>query len=231
VKKKKKITGKGTIHVDDITNDYKWKISVKMDNETNVNRVFKLEVQNNVGPLLDKVIYPILTEMEGATPIQEEVGKSEVITEAKPVKTDSRPSSPFIPHSKNFVQKVIFDISPNILYESLLDENHVCGFTGCQAKIENRINGEFILLDGLIQGIQLELVPQKKIVQKWRFNSWPSSHYSHVTLELEEDGTGTKLTLTHKDIPLSDFDNTKGTWESHFWQKMRLFGWNCEILI
>jgi len=228
----KKITGKGTIHVDDISNESKWKISVKMENETNANRVLKQEVQNNVGPLLDNVINPILAEMEGNTPVQEEVGKSQVITEAKPVRTDSRPVSPTVaPHHKYFVQKLIFDISPNTLYESLLNENYVCGFTGCQAKIENRINGEFNLLDGLIQGIQLELVPQKKIVQKWRFNSWPSSHYSHVTLELEEDGTGTMLTLTHKDIPLSDFDNTKGTWESHFWQKMRLFGYNYEILV
>ncbi|MGZ5502718.1 MAG: SRPBCC domain-containing protein [Halobacteriota archaeon] len=44
---------------------------------------------------------------------------------------------------------------------------------------------EFSSFDGWASGTTLELIPDKKIMQKWRAAEWPEGHYSTVTFELQ----------------------------------------------
>ena len=43
--------------------------------------------------------------------------------------------------------------------------------------------------------------PNKKIVQKWRFKTWPEGHHSTVTIELSDEGDSTELSLKQNGIP------------------------------
>lgn len=44
----------------------------------------------------------------------------------------------------------------------------------------------FELFGGNIHGKFEELIPNKKIVQSWRYNQWPSGHYSNVVIEFDD---------------------------------------------
>jgi len=243
------VTGKGYITVEDIANNEdKWKWTVKLENETPANRSIKEEVQNNVGKILDNIINNVLEDMKGNNPIQYQ--EKEKSTSTKP---EVQPTQPVAPKSKvqdqpsttttkeekkapskistkTFTQKLTFEVPPQLLYETLLDQNRVSAFTGGSSKVENKVGGEFFLFEGAVQGTQVELVPPKKIVQKWRFKTWPENQYSHVTFSFEDQGDSTLLTLTQKDIPSSDYERTCDGWETFFWQRIRgLFGWSYKL--
>lgn len=237
------IKGKGLIHVDDISNtEDKWKVIVKMEDENQKNRFLKEEMKNKSVEIIDKIVDGVLENMKSQASAQEQIGEGEVITPPKPVlvkstgtatQTDSSSSQKKESslRTKNLKQVISFDIAPNVLYDTLLDQQRVCAFTGGPAKVENRLDGEFILFDGAVQGKQVELGNGKKIVQKWRFNSWPENHFSQLTLDFGDKSGKTLLTLTQQGIPSSDFERTREGWENYFWRRISsLFSWEYKVI-
>jgi len=232
-------TCKGSITVEDIANDEdKWKWRVILENESVQNRLLRDELQSNVGKVLDTIINNVLEEMKGSNPMQYQETQIPSETQAKPAEPKSRLiETPNIATSqetklstKSFTQKISFEVPPHLLYETLMDQNRVSAFTGGSSKVENKVGGEFFLFDGAVQGTQVELSPPNKIVQKWRFKTWPENHYSNVIFVLEGDKSTTLLTLTQKGIPASDYDRTVDGWDTFFWQRIRgLFGWSYKI--
>lgn len=234
------ITAKGIVHIDDISNtEEKFKITVKIDEETPKNRFLREEMQSHLSPKIDQLIDSVLDEMKAHASPQEQVGVGEIITPPKPVLLNTIPASTTTSETtvkntklttKKFKQVVTFNVPPNVLYETFIDQQRVCAFTGGPSKVENRVGSEFILFDGAVQGIQEELNQPTKIVQKWRFNSWPEKHYSHVTLTFEPSSDSTVLTLTQTDVPASDYERTRDGWEVFFWRRIKsLFGWEYKI--
>ena len=61
------------------------------------------------------------------------------------------------------------------MYEILMDDRRISAFTGSSAQMERKNGGQFSLFGGQIVGTNIELVPNQKIVQQWRFQSWPAS--------------------------------------------------------
>jgi activator of HSP90 ATPase len=74
-------------------------------------------------------------------------------------------------------------------------------FTGGKAQISRKVGGKFSAFDGYSEGTNLELVPDKKIVQTWRASDWPEGHYSKVDFSLKEIPGGTRLTFTQTGVP------------------------------
>jgi activator of HSP90 ATPase len=71
-------------------------------------------------------------------------------------------------------------------------------------------------------------VANKKIVQKWRYKTWPEAHHSIVTILLTDKGDSTELRLTQKGIPSSEIETTKEGWQRHFWEAIkRTFGFGA----
>jgi uncharacterized protein YndB with AHSA1/START domain len=66
------------------------------------------------------------------------------------------------------------------LYNALTDAKRVKAFTQSDASISAEPGRDFTMFGGSIEGRQVELVPGKRIVQDWRFNTWPEGHYSKV---------------------------------------------------
>ena len=81
-------------------------------------------------------------------------------------------------------QTATIKASPHAVYEILMDEKQHAAFTGGKAKISRVIGGKFSIYNGDIEGVNIELVPDKKIVQTWRYSDWPKGHYSRVTFLL-----------------------------------------------
>ena len=95
-------------------------------------------------------------------------------------------------------------------------------FTGAPAKISTKVGGKFTAYGGELEGENLELKPNKKIVQSWRSKSWPAGHYSRVTYSLANAGKGkTRLTFTHSNIHPSDYAGVKKGWVSFYWEPLK----------
>ena len=97
-------------------------------------------------------------------------------------------------------------------------------WTGATAVMEPVAGTEFSLWDGEIAGINLEIEPDKKIVQEWYFEDeegMPAEHKSIVTITLNEQGSSTDVELLHINIPDEAFDNISEGWESDYFGSLQ----------
>ena len=71
-------------------------------------------------------------------------------------------------------------------------------------------------------------MPDRKIVMRWRFKSWPAGHHSNVTLELEQKQDGTELRLRQTEIPENSYEQTQDGWQSYYWKSIKqTFGYGA----
>jgi activator of HSP90 ATPase len=98
--------------------------------------------------------------------------------------------------TKKIKQTVTFKSPPSEIYELLMESEKHSIITGAEAKISRKVGGKISAYEGYITGKNVELVEDKKIVQKWRASDWPDGHYSEVTFELKKIKSGTKLIFT-----------------------------------
>ncbi len=66
-----------------------------------------------------------------------------------------------------------FKATASDVYMSLVDTQRVSVWTGERAEIVAEAGKPFRLMGGHISGEIVELVPNKRIVQKWRLKQWP----------------------------------------------------------
>ncbi len=123
--------------------------------------------------------------------------------------------------SKAIKQTVTFKTVPHAVYEALMDEKKHAAFTGGKAKISRKIGGKFTIYGGDIEGKNLELEPDQKIVQSWRYSDWPEGHYSRATFSLEATEKGTRLTFTQTDVPDDKYEDIKQGWKDYYWGPMK----------
>ena len=71
-------------------------------------------------------------------------------------------------------------------YDAMTRIEMVTAFTRSRAKLDPVKGGKFELFQGNISGTFVELDPNRKIVQRWRYKQWPSGHYSVVTMDIDE---------------------------------------------
>jgi len=122
--------------------------------------------------------------------------------------------------SKTIHQEVTLKASPRQIYETLLDGKQFAAFTGAPATIDNTVGGAISGFGGMITGINVELVPNQRLVQAWRAGNWGDGVYSIVRFELKADGGGTKLTLDHSGVPEGDEDHLDGGWHKMYWEPL-----------
>ena len=77
----------------------------------------------------------------------------------------------------------------------------VTAFTRNEVKLKVEKGGKFELFGGNILGEFQELDPPTKIVQSWRFKTWPQNHFSTVTITLNQREDETTLELKQTGIP------------------------------
>lgn len=124
-------------------------------------------------------------------------------------------------NTKTIRQSLKFRASPHDIYETLMDSEKHSLLTGDTAEISREINGRFTAFGGYSQGVNLELVPDKKIVLTWRAGDWPEGHYSEVAFLLKETGNGTEVEFTQSGVPEEQYDDIYQGWYDYYWQPMK----------
>jgi activator of HSP90 ATPase len=122
---------------------------------------------------------------------------------------------------KTIRQSVTLKASPHEVYEALMDSRKHARFTGSKARISRKVGGKFTAYDGYIEGVNLNLVPDKKIIQSWRGSDWPKGHYSRATFSLKKVKNGTSLSFTQSRVPDQYYDDISQGWRDYYWKPMK----------
>ena len=77
--------------------------------------------------------------------------------------------------------------------------------------------GKFSYYDGMIEGTNLYLETNKKLLQSWTISDWPKGKNSTVRVNAEASQNGTQLILLQQDIPSHFIKKTDELWNTHFW--------------
>jgi activator of HSP90 ATPase len=122
---------------------------------------------------------------------------------------------------KTIKQSVTIKAGPHEVYEALMDAKKHAAFTGGKASISRKAGGKFSVFDGYASGVNLELVPDTKIVQSWRADDWPEGVYSKATFTFEAVPGGTKLTFTQTGVQEESAADIARGWKDYYWQPMK----------
>jgi activator of HSP90 ATPase len=117
-------------------------------------------------------------------------------------------------------QEIDFKVGPDRLYEALLDAKRFSSFTGDSAEIQRLPGGNFKLFGGRIEGRNIELVSNQRIVQAWREASWSPGIYSLVKFELVARNFGTRVVFDQTGIAEQDWEHLNEGWPIRYWQPL-----------
>ena len=123
---------------------------------------------------------------------------------------------------KTIKQRVKFNAPPGTVYDILADSRKHSSVTGMKAVISDKVGGAFSTSGNEVSGVNVDLVPGRRIVQAWRHRKFPEGIYSMaaVTLTPTPDG-GTDLVLTHRGVPKDLIPETEQAWREHYWSRIK----------
>lgn len=125
---------------------------------------------------------------------------------------------------KTIQQSATFPVSPDRLYRTYLNPREhaaACGWgrAGITAKVGGRME-----LRPHISGKFLLLVPGRLIVQTWRGADWKKSDADSVlVLALRRAGRGSRLEMTHANVPDAHARGIRGGWRSYYWKPWKAY--------
>ncbi len=116
-----------------------------------------------------------------------------------------------------------FNASPERFYQTILNAKRFAEFSGMPATIDPSAGGAVLMFGGLIQGRNIELVPNRRIVQAWRPASWNPGVYSVVHFEFKPAGAGTSLTFDHTGFSSGLYDHLDWGWKNRYWGPLKKY--------
>ncbi|MFT5524456.1 MAG: hypothetical protein ACI9HK_002410 [Pirellulaceae bacterium] len=120
-----------------------------------------------------------------------------------------------------FTVSAIIPASPEAIYEAWLDSDGHTKMTGSPAHATANVGDSFDAWNGYISGKNLQLEPAKHIVQPWRGSSYKDTDAdSQIEVVLEAVDGGTKVTLTHSNVPDDQASHEPG-WATHYFEPMQ----------
>ncbi len=120
-----------------------------------------------------------------------------------------------------FTVTAIISASPSAIYDAWLDSDGHSKMTGSPAHATAVVGDAFSAWDGYISGRNLELDQGKRIVQSWRGSSYKETDEdSQIEVVFEAVDAGTKVVLTHTNVPDDQASHEPG-WLSHYFEPMQ----------
>lgn len=121
-------------------------------------------------------------------------------------------------------QEVTFKASPARVYDALIGSEQFSKVTGgAPTEISKEAGGTFSCFGGMILGRNVELVPNKRIVQAWRVANWEEGVYSIAKFELKEQGSETVLVFDHIGFPEDQGEHLAAGWHENYWKPLEKY--------
>ena len=117
----------------------------------------------------------------------------------------------------------VLNATPARVYAALTDSDQFAKFTGDPATIGSGAGDSFSCFGGMIEGRQVELVPDVRIVQAWRVKNWQPGVYSIVKFELKAHADGTTLAFEHAGFPEEHRPHLHSGWHVKYWEPLKKY--------
>lgn len=142
---------------------------------------------------------------------------------AQQPKMAEQPATPANAMKTSLHQELAFDAPPHRVFHVLVDSKEFAAMTGLDATIDPAAGGAFKTFGGIIEGRNIEIIPDQRLVQAWRPAYWDAGVYSMVHFELKAAGAGTALVLDHTGFPAGDFDHLDPGWHTRYWNPLKKY--------
>ncbi|MDP4219069.1 MAG: SRPBCC family protein [Bacteroidota bacterium] len=123
--------------------------------------------------------------------------------------------------TKTIRQSVTIHAKAHDVFEALMDEKKHAKFTGGPAKISRRVGGKYTAYGDYMGGENLEIIPDKKIVQTWRSTDLPKDLTTKITFNFKEEKGKTKLAFTHSGVPEKQYEEFRKGWIDFYWNPLK----------
>jgi uncharacterized protein YndB with AHSA1/START domain len=121
-------------------------------------------------------------------------------------------------------QEVVFDAPPERIYAALTEAGHFRKLSGgAPTELEGEAGGRFSFFGGMIEGRNVELVPNRRIVQAWRVKTWEPGLFSLARFELKDEGKKTRVVFDHLGFPEAEREHLATGWGENYWEPLRKF--------
>ncbi len=125
---------------------------------------------------------------------------------------------------ESFTVTTTLPATPEDIFNAWLSSDGHSKMTGSQAEVQSESEGSFSAWDGYIWGRTIEKERPLHIVQTWQTSEFPEdSPDSRIEILLEKDSAGTKISLSHTDIPDDQGENYKQGWDDFDFTPMRTY--------
>ena len=114
--------------------------------------------------------------------------------------------------------------SPQAVYEAWLSSAGHSAMTGAKAKASKTVGAPYSAWDGYIVGRNLELDPNRRIVQSWRTSEFAADDPdSTVTIMLTPLVAATRLELRHAGVPDGQTAYENEGWRNFYFEPMQAY--------
>ncbi len=109
--------------------------------------------------------------------------------------------------------------SPEKVFQALTQPKLIEKWSGSKAKMTDKAGEPFSLFDGTIFGKNVEVVPNKKLVQDWYAEKWTIA--SRVTIDLKPSKQTTQINLRHEDVPDKSYNSINEGWTDSYFNPLK----------
>ena len=110
------------------------------------------------------------------------------------------------------------------VFKALTISEKFSELSGLPAEINPEDGGRFSSFGGMISGISIEVIPNKRLVQAWRAGNWSEGVYSIVKFEFEKiSESETKIIFDHTGFPPEHKDHLAQGWHERYWEPMQKY--------
>ena len=121
---------------------------------------------------------------------------------------------------KNYKRYFKIKASPADVYQILTQKEAIEIWSGSPAKMDTIAGSEFSMWDEGICGLNIEFIPDQKIVQEWYFGEEDEDKKSIVTIKLHADKKWTSMEVVQTNIPEEAYLNIVEGWEEDYYNAL-----------
>jgi len=119
---------------------------------------------------------------------------------------------------KTISQSILFKAPPATVFALYADQKLHTEVTGSAATIKAKAVTPFSAWDGYIKGLTLEVQKDRMLVQTWRAEDWEAEAPDSVLVLLfQSEGSGTRLLVSHVNVPEEQAEELKKGWTEWYW--------------
>lgn len=117
-----------------------------------------------------------------------------------------------------------FRAKPAAVFDALTNAKALAEWSG-EGNVSKKVGGAFNMFDGWVEGKVLAYKPGKELAYTWKTTEWPKEwNPSEVRYIFSSTKTGTKVTLTHSNLPnAKEAKDHKTGWMEHVFVPLETF--------